>query len=162
LPYPAMTKLVAFDLERVEVLKGPQGTLFGQNATGGAVNYIAAKPSEVFAAGLDATYGRFNRTLLGGFVSGPIRPPLTARLAVQGQWGDAWQLSITRPGDRLGRIRELQGRASIEWRPEEAFRSRLTLTVTHDGSGSLAGQFLAARTSVPALAVPGLLAFPVV
>src|SRR3984957_789138 len=53
LPYPAMTKLAAFDLARVEVLKGPQGTLFGQNATGGAVNYIAAKPTAEFAAGLD-------------------------------------------------------------------------------------------------------------
>ena len=41
-----MTKLVAFDLARVEVLKGPQGALFGENATGGAVNYIAAKPTD--------------------------------------------------------------------------------------------------------------------
>src|ERR1044072_7823152 len=46
LPCPAMTKLAAFDLARVEVLKGPQGTLYGQNATGGAVNYIAAQPTE--------------------------------------------------------------------------------------------------------------------
>ncbi|MDB5445508.1 MAG: fyuA 12 [Phenylobacterium sp.] len=162
LPYPAMTKLVAFDLERVEVLRGPQGTLFGQNATGGAVNYIAAKPTEVFAAGADAAYGSLNRVLLGGYVSGPIGPRLTARLALQGRRGDAWQQSITRPGDRLGRIRQLQGRATIEWRPDEAFASRLTLTVTHDGSDSLAGQFIAARTSIAALAVPGLLAFPAV
>jgi outer membrane receptor protein involved in Fe transport len=162
LPYPALTKLVAFDLERVEVLEGPQGTLFGQNATGGAVNYIAAKPTETFAAGVDATYGRFDRGLLGGYVSGPIGPHLTARLALQGQWGDGWQESITRPGGRLGRVRELQGRASLDWRPDDAFSSRLTLAVTHDGSDSLAGQFLAARSSIPALAIPGLLTFPVV
>src|SRR5882672_746992 len=61
LPYPAMTKLAAFDLARVEVLKGPQGTLYGQNATGGAVNYIAAKPTEVFESGADLTFGSFNR-----------------------------------------------------------------------------------------------------
>ncbi len=76
LPYPAMTKLAAFDLARVEVLEGPQGTLFGQNATGGAINYIAAKPTDAFAAGVDATYGRFNLLQIGGFVSGPINDQL--------------------------------------------------------------------------------------
>ncbi|WP_158624696.1 TonB-dependent receptor [Caulobacter sp. 602-1] len=162
LPYPAMSKLVAFDLARVEVLKGPQGTLFGQNATGGAVNYIAGKPGEVFEAGAEATYGRFNRARLSGYVAGPISDTLTGRIAVQGRWGEGWQKSISRPGDRLGRVRELQGRATVEWRPTDALTSRLTATLTHDGSDSLAGQFHAAAPIVPALVIPGLLAFPVV
>ena len=72
LPYPAMTKLIAFDLARVEVLKGPKGTLYGQNATGGAVNYIASKPTEAFDTGMDGTYGRFNRLQVGSYVGGPI------------------------------------------------------------------------------------------
>jgi iron complex outermembrane receptor protein len=162
LPYPAMTKLVAFDLARVEVLKGPQGTVYGQNATGGAVNYIAAKPTEEFAAGVDATYGRFNRLQVGGFASGPITDQLEARIAVQGERGDRWQQSITRPGDELGKIRELQGRATLEWHPDAKFVSRLTLTLTYDGSDSLAAQFIYPTVSIPALAVPGLLSFPVV
>jgi iron complex outermembrane recepter protein len=162
LPYPAMTKLAAFDLARVEVLKGPQGTLYGQNATGGAVNYIAAKPTEQFAAGFDTIFGRFNRMQIGGFVSGPIGDGLTARLAVQGRSGDAWQQSISRPGDELGEIRELQSRAALEWQPTEQFVSRLTLTFTHDGSDSIAAQFIAPQVSIPPLAVPGLLTFPVV
>src|SRR5262249_23736185 len=136
LPYPAMTKLIAFDLARVEVLKGPQGTLYGQNATGGAVNYIAAKPPDSFEEGFDATYGRFNRLLVGGFVSGPIDDQFSVRIALQWQRGDAWQESITRPGDRLGRIQELQGRATLEWRPDTRLDSRLTFTATHDGSDS--------------------------
>lgn len=162
LPYPAMTKLAAFDLARVEVLEGPQGTLFGQNATGGAVNYIAAKPTDTFAAGVDATYGRFNLLQVGGFVSGPINDQLEVRIAVQGQHSDPWQESITRPDNQLGTVRELQGRATLEWQPDARFVSRLTLTSTYDGSDSLAAQFIAPMVTIPALAVPGLLTFPVV
>ncbi|MFD2497784.1 TonB-dependent receptor plug domain-containing protein [Rhizorhabdus histidinilytica] len=50
LPFSATTKLAVLDLQRVEVLKGPQGTLFGQNTTGGAINYIAAQPTAALAA----------------------------------------------------------------------------------------------------------------
>jgi len=162
LPYPAMTKLAAFDLARVEVLEGPQGTLFGQNATGGAVNYIAAKPTDAFAAGVDATYGRFNLLQIGGFISGPINDQLKVRIAVQGQHSDPWQKSITRPDNRLGTVRELQGRATLEWQPDSRFVSRLTLASTYDGSDSLAAQFIAPMVTIPALAAPGLLTFPVV
>jgi len=162
LPYPAMTKLAAFDLTRVEVLKGPQGTLFGQNATGGAVNYIAAGPSETLKSGADVGFGRFNRLQVGGFVSGPIAPGLTARLALQGRWGDGWQKSITRRGDRLGRVAEIQGRATLDWKPSDRLSTRLSLLATHDGSERPAGQFVAAVPPRPALAVPGLLTFPVI
>lgn len=162
LPYPAMTRLVAFDLARVEVLKGPQGTLFGQNATGGAVNYIAAGPSHDPQAGLDLSFARFDRLQAGGFVSGALAEGLTARLALQTRSGEGWQKSITRPGDKLGRISELQGRATLDWAASDRLSTRLTLTVTHDGSERPAGQFVAAVPPRPALAVPGLLTFPAV
>ena len=60
LPFSALTQGVILDIARVEVLKGPQGTLFGQNSTGGAVNYIANKPTTEFESGIDLSYGRFN------------------------------------------------------------------------------------------------------
>ena len=65
-----MTTLTAFDLERVEVLKGPQGTLFGSNAAGGAINFVAAKPTQELAAGVTLGYGRFDRAEASGFISG--------------------------------------------------------------------------------------------
>ncbi|MEA3151667.1 MAG: iron complex outerrane recepter protein, partial [Gammaproteobacteria bacterium] len=74
--YPALTKGATLDLERVEVLKGPQGTLFGQNATGGAINYIAAKPTDKPEAGYELTYGRFGAVNVNGYVSGPLTDTL--------------------------------------------------------------------------------------
>lgn len=160
--YPAMTRLVAFDLERVEALKGPQGTLYGQNATGGAINYIAAKPTSQLAYGFDAGFGRFNMFELGGFVSGPLSNTLSARLAVKGTHGDAWQKSTTRPGDTLGRKRELQGRLTLDWEPSDRWTSRFTAFGWRDRSDTLAPQLQSLAPGIPALVNPNLLNYPIV
>jgi iron complex outermembrane receptor protein len=81
LPFPILTSLTAFDLERIEVLKGPQGTLFGQNSTGGAINYIAAKPTDTFSAGIEGSYGRFDGFRQRSLGRGPTRPHRRARRA---------------------------------------------------------------------------------
>ncbi len=70
-----------FDVERVEVLKGPQGTLFGRNATGGLVHFITRKPTEEPEAYVDATYGRFQQVQVKGALSGPISERVRARAA---------------------------------------------------------------------------------
>ena len=83
LPFSRMTEGAVLDLQRVEALKGPQGTLFGQNSTGGAVNYVAAKPTDAFAAGVELTYGRFNQIDGTAYVSGPISDQLRVRLSAR-------------------------------------------------------------------------------
>ncbi|HEX7037516.1 MAG TPA: TonB-dependent receptor [Pseudomonadales bacterium] len=97
LPYSVMTQGVTLDLQRVEALKGPQGTLFGQNATGGAVNYIANKPTETFEAGVEGAFGRFETIDLQGFVSGPITESLRYRVAARAINSSGWQKRYTDP-----------------------------------------------------------------
>ena len=70
-----------FDLERVEVLRGPQGTLYGRNSTAGAVNYVMRKPGEAFAGNLSASYGDYAATRLDGGVSVPVADWLGVRVA---------------------------------------------------------------------------------
>lgn len=70
-----------FDLERVEVLSGPQGTLYGRNAIGGAVNYITAKPSDDLKGYIRAGYGNYDANLIEAAVGGRITDWLKARVA---------------------------------------------------------------------------------
>lgn len=168
-PYARMSEGAALDLERVEVLKGPQGTLFGQNSTGGAVNYIAAKPTRSFAAGVDATYGRFNEFNLGGFVSGPVSDTLGLRLAARYESRDGWQQSITR-NETSGKRDFLVGRLLAGWEPTDGlkielnvngWRNRSDLQVTQP-RGYLPVNPAAPTTSVTIATAAGLTAFPYV
>jgi outer membrane receptor protein involved in Fe transport len=148
-----MAEGAMLDLDRVEVLKGPQGTLFGENSTGGAINYIAAKPTEALKAGGDLSYGRFNDVDLQGFISGPIADTVTARLAVRHESADGWQRSLTRPGDTLGDRDFTNGRLLVDWTPSDVVHFELNVSGWHDGSETQASQFEAFTPSQP-LRVP--------
>jgi len=75
-------KFGLFDSERVEILKGPQGTLYGRNATGGLVHYITRKPTDTFEAYADVTYGSYDQVRFEGAASGPLTANLKARAAI--------------------------------------------------------------------------------
>ena len=70
-----------FDMERVEILKGPQGTLFGRNATGGLIHYITRRPTKEFEAYGDIAYGSYDSIRFEGAVSGPIADNISARVS---------------------------------------------------------------------------------
>lgn len=69
-----------FDLDRVEILRGPQGTLFGKNVVGGAISYHTARPTQEFEGKVGATVGDYDLTVLQGMVSGPMTDGLAGKL----------------------------------------------------------------------------------
>ena len=149
LQFPAMTLHSAYDLQRIEVLKGPQGTLFGENATGGAINYVAKKPTNVFTAGADITYGSYNDVQGTAYVSGPLTNNLSARFVVTGERADGWQYSYTRPSDHNGALDYVAGRAIFDYQANEDLKISLRLDAWNDQSQPEAPQFIALRPQIP-------------
>jgi outer membrane receptor protein involved in Fe transport len=163
LTFPVLTTHANLDLERVEVMKGPQGTLFGQNSTGGAINYIAAKPTKDLAAGIDATVGRFGQGEAAGFISGPLTDTLGIRISGQYLFGSPWQKSFTRD-DSLGKRNVLNGRVLLNWQATPGLKFQLNLNGWRDRSEPMAGQFISIFPQVAfgpvSLVLPALDAYP--
>lgn len=151
IPFSVETLGTGLDLERVEVLKGPQGTLFGQNATGGAINYIAAKPTRTLQAGGSLSYGNYAYVDAQAFVSGPISDTLRIRVAAQHTGRGNWQRSTTRD-DGLGQKDITAGRLLVDWTPSDRFKLALNLNGFLDNSDTQAGQFIDFVPITPAFA----------
>ena len=138
---PVMSDALDLDIQRVEVLKGPQGTLFGQSSTGGAINYIVAKPTTELHAGFGASYERFDLGEVDGYISGPLGDNIQARLAVKGTTGGAWQRSLSRPNDINGDSRKVEGRFTVDVEPTKSLKIELSATGVRDRSDPLAPQY---------------------
>src|SRR5690606_15509336 len=79
-----------FDVERVEVLRGPQGTLFGRNTTGGAINVVLAKPAEEFGGYVEVGFGRFSEFLVRGTLDVPLSDSVLTKFSAYSIKDDGW------------------------------------------------------------------------
>ena len=138
--YPMMLSGPVFDLERVEVLKGPQGTLYGRNTTAGLINFVTQKPSTGFEARAVAEVGNYETFNFEGMVSGPITDGLQGRLAFRSEnSGEGWQVSQSR-GDRLGKVDRFGVRGSLAFQPTDSLSFDASLSYWANKSDTLAAQ----------------------
>ena len=132
-PIPIMTQGSFFDVSRIEVLRGPQGTLYGRNTTGGAVNVITNQPTSTYHSGVDAEYSSYNNTHLEGYVSGPIAQDLTARLAAFTDQGGGYEFNDV-TGQKFGNAHKYGERFLLNWSPTAKFTAKLEVHAAQDRS----------------------------
>ncbi|MCZ8172389.1 MAG: TonB-dependent receptor, partial [Brevundimonas sp.] len=125
---PQSSGLYAFDLDRVEVLRGPQNTLYGRNTTGGAVNFVTRKPriGEEANGYLDVSYGRFEAINVNAAIGAPIGEKAAFRLAVQSLHTKGPWKNIT-TGDRQGDRDQTLLRGQLLLEPSEDLNIRLDI-----------------------------------
>ena len=113
-----------YDVDRVEVLRGPQGTLYGRSATGSAVNVITAKPNDRLSSSITAEYGNYNTEKVTGYVNLPIDDTLSLRLAGFYLKRDGFgNNSVT--GNDVDNRDLGSYRATLAWKPTDNFRASL-------------------------------------
>lgn len=107
-----------FDLERIEVLRGPQGTLYGKNSIGGSINFVTSKPSEEFRLRLRQTVGDFGRLDSGGLISGPISDNLLGKLSFSRRKFDGYLRNLL-INKRQGEADTLAVRGQLLWKASD-------------------------------------------
>lgn len=105
------------NIQSIQVLKGPQGTLFGRNATGGAILVTTSRPSDTFTGKFNASYARFNDVRLSGYVSGPIAENVNFDIAGNYHKDHGYARDVVRH-TRLAEYKDYSVRAKIEIAPD--------------------------------------------
>ncbi|MBI3675040.1 MAG: TonB-dependent receptor [Proteobacteria bacterium] len=116
---PVSQTFQVFDLERIEVLKGPQGTLYGRNTSGGAINFITQKPTDDLTGRFHAEYSSFNTVNLEAALGGPLADGLDGRIAIVKNNSDGYfHNDLT--GSRENGTNNIAGHAMLQFKPSAA------------------------------------------
>ncbi len=133
----ALKSFPIFDVEQIEVLRGPQGTLYGRNTPAGIVHFRSVRPSEEFGASVTASYGSFGSAVLDGAVGGAMADGVSARGALSYRRRDDW-VDNAFNGSELGGYEDLAGRVQVLIEPSESFSALLNLHGrTYEGTSTL-------------------------
>ncbi|MDB5700621.1 MAG: hypothetical protein JWL66_820 [Sphingomonadales bacterium] len=133
------------ELERIEVLRGPQGTLFGRNASAGLLNIITKKPEFTFGGTGEATYGNYDYYRLSGGVTGPITDKLAARIDGVYSKRDGFFRNVDAAGNTLNRINNRDRyfvRGQLLFQPTSDISFRLIGDYTHRKEACCAGTYI--------------------
>jgi len=138
---PPLAEATFYDLDRVEVLRGPQSTLYGRGATGGSVNIITAKPDlTTFGAQGEVSYGNYNATDVKAMVNVPIIDDQLA-VRVSGDWTrrDGFVTNVFN-GDKIDDRGEYSFRGSVRWQPKEGTTIDLIAQISQEDDNRMRSQ----------------------
>jgi len=132
--FPGFLTEAMYDVDRVEILKGPQGTLYGKNTAGGAINIISRQPTDDYEGYIDADYSRWETLDLTAAVSGPLADNITARLAgTMTRQGEGYQTDID-TGQRFGKLNRGGGRLLVDFKLTDRVTLQINLHAVYDDS----------------------------
>ena len=121
---PIVKGMPLFDVQRTEVLRGPQGTLFGRNTPAGIVKFDTVKPTKDTDGFARVSYGTYNNVDFKGAVGGALSDTVSARASMLYQSQSDWiDNTFTKQDDALGGQRTFAGRVQLLWEPSEKFHA---------------------------------------
>jgi len=136
---PILKGFPVFDIDQVEVLRGPQGTLFGRNTPAGVVKFDSKKPTQDTEGYADFSYGSYGNINFEGAIGGALNPDWSGRVSFLGQHRDDW-VDNTAPGrhDSFGGYDEEALRAQLQYKPSDSFNALLNVHgMNYNGSAIL-------------------------